>query len=92
MLSLRVELNMLIHSFKHDCDDPDRSGSSSLSYLSPLFFGGIHPEFVPFYFGRYFRRNFSPKFYGVNTMEELIRLLDDTLARSLEWLGRHEQM
>ncbi|CAE7864735.1 unnamed protein product [Symbiodinium sp. KB8] len=65
MLSLRAEMNMLIQSFLHDCADPDRSG--------------IHPEFIPFYFGKYFRRNFSPKFYGVNTMEELVALIDDTL-------------
>ncbi|CAE7395016.1 unnamed protein product [Symbiodinium microadriaticum] len=63
--TLQEEMNMLIQSFLHDCADPDRSG--------------IHPEFIPFYFGKYFRRNFSPKFYGVNTMEELVALIDDTL-------------
>ena len=61
--------NLLIHAFKHDCGDPDRTGFLMNSrnvtqiswckltletlWLCNKFFlpAGIHPEFIPFYFG-----------------------------------------
>ncbi|CAE8642448.1 unnamed protein product, partial [Polarella glacialis] len=35
LLSLRAELNLLVHAFKRDCQDPERTG--------------IHPDHLPFY-------------------------------------------
>lgn len=64
LLSLRFELHLLVHAFRHDAKDPERTG--------------IHPEHLPFYYNRYYKKALNPKNYGVDTVEELIDLVKDT--------------
>merc|ERR1719157_153575 len=65
LLSLRFELHLLVHSFRHDANDPERIG--------------IHPEHLPFYYNKYYKKALNPKNYGVATIEELIELVKDTV-------------
>lgn len=64
MLSLRFELHLLSHAFRHDADDPERTG--------------IHPDHLGFYYNRYYKKGLNPKNYGVDSVEDLIELVKDT--------------
>lgn len=66
MMSLRYELNLLIHSFKKDVNDPDRLG--------------IYMEHLPFYYQKYYKKALTHKFYGVETLKELLDLIRDTVV------------
>jgi len=68
LLQLRFELYMLQLAFKRDVDDPERIG--------------IHESHLPFYYHRYFRKQFTPKHFGVNTSTELCKLVKDTVTIS----------
>jgi len=68
MMSLRFELNLLVHSFRHDVADPDRIGFPA--------------DHLTFYYGKYFKKLLNPKNYGVDTIKELIELVDDTVKIS----------
>eukprot|EP00439_Symbiodinium_sp_Y106_P048707 s460_g6.t1 len=66
LLSLRVELYLMVHSFRKDCTDPDRPG--------------IHVDNVPFYYNRYFRKTFAANHYGFEANEKVIDLVKDTVS------------
>mmetsp|Transcript_103489 Transcript_103489/g.194714 ORF Transcript_103489/g.194714 Transcript_103489/m.194714 type:complete len:922 (-) Transcript_103489:155-2920(-) len=65
LMSLRYELSLLVHAFRKDVNDPERPGM-------PL-------DHVDFYFNKYFKKNLSTKYYGVEDMSQLISLVNDTL-------------
>lgn len=65
MMGLRFELHLLVHSFRRDADDPERTG--------------IHLNHLPFYYQRYYKRALNPKNYGVESCKELLDLVEDAL-------------
>jgi len=65
LLSLRYEMHLLVHAFRRDVDDPERLG--------------IHQEHVSFYYNKYFRKAFNTKYYGVDTYDELVDFIRDTV-------------
>jgi len=65
LLSLRFELHLLVHAFRHDVDDPDR----------PAF----HENHLPFYYNKYFKKVFNAKYFGVTKLAELIEMIKDTV-------------
>jgi len=65
MMSLRFELHLLAHAFRHDVDDPERLG--------------IHLDHLGYYYNRYFKKALSTKYYGVDTYKDLIELVNDAV-------------
>eukprot|EP00927_Polykrikos_kofoidii_P059626 TRINITY_DN54771_c0_g1_i1.p1 TRINITY_DN54771_c0_g1~~TRINITY_DN54771_c0_g1_i1.p1 ORF type:complete len:1177 (-),score=298.62 TRINITY_DN54771_c0_g1_i1:178-3618(-) len=65
LLSLRFELHLLVHAFRRDINDPER----------PSF----HESHVEFYYYKYFKRDLHITQYGVDTMKDLLRLVEDTV-------------
>mmetsp|Transcript_117415 Transcript_117415/g.339462 ORF Transcript_117415/g.339462 Transcript_117415/m.339462 type:complete len:1096 (+) Transcript_117415:106-3393(+) len=65
MLSLRFEVHLLVHSYRVDVNDPDR----------PSF----HESHLAHYFQKYYKKNFSPRTFGVNSNSELFDLIKDTM-------------
>jgi hypothetical protein len=65
MVSLRFELHLLVHAFRHDVGDPERKG--------------VHLDQLSFYYTKYFRKTLVTKAYGADTIDALIRLVSDTL-------------
>lgn len=65
MLSLRFELHLLVHAFRRDVNDPDRTS--------------IHLEHLPFYYNKYYKKAFNSKFFGFDTYEEVLQLVRDTV-------------
>jgi len=65
MMTLRFELHLLAHAFRHDVEDPDRAG--------------IHLDHLPFYYQRYFKKPLVAKSFGVETVAELVGLVQDTV-------------
>eukprot|EP00437_Effrenium_voratum_P003273 CAMPEP_0181419836 /NCGR_PEP_ID=MMETSP1110-20121109/12278_1 /TAXON_ID=174948 /ORGANISM="Symbiodinium sp., Strain CCMP421" /LENGTH=923 /DNA_ID=CAMNT_0023542863 /DNA_START=46 /DNA_END=2815 /DNA_ORIENTATION=- len=68
LLSLRFELHLLCHAFRHDLDDPDR----------PSF----KENHFSFYYQKYYKRGFNLKSFGVESTEGLISLIKDTVELS----------
>jgi len=66
LLSLRFELHLLVHAFFKDVADPEREG--------------IHVDHIPFYYNKYYRKAFNTSYYGVDSYEELIELIRDTVC------------
>jgi len=66
LLQLRYELFLLQAAYKKDVDDSDRPG--------------ITDAHLGFYYNRYYRKNFSPKSYGVDTNQDLAKLVKDSIA------------
>jgi len=66
MMSLRYELNLLCQNFGKDCKDPDRTG--------------IHLDHVAFYYQKYFGKPLTAQAFGVQTMAELVAMVDDTVS------------
>eukprot|EP00441_Pelagodinium_beii_P026329 CAMPEP_0197663666 /NCGR_PEP_ID=MMETSP1338-20131121/58167_1 /TAXON_ID=43686 ORGANISM="Pelagodinium beii, Strain RCC1491" /NCGR_SAMPLE_ID=MMETSP1338 /ASSEMBLY_ACC=CAM_ASM_000754 /LENGTH=882 /DNA_ID=CAMNT_0043242147 /DNA_START=79 /DNA_END=2727 /DNA_ORIENTATION=+ len=66
LLSLRLELHLLVHSFKKDANDEDRVG--------------IHEQHLAFYYNKYYKKTFSVKYYGMETNSDLIGLVKDTVT------------
>ncbi|CAE7667102.1 SUB2, partial [Symbiodinium pilosum] len=65
LLSLRFELHLLCHAFRHDLDDPDRPSFKETHFA--------------FYYQKYYKRVFNLKNFGVETTEELVNLVKDTV-------------
>jgi len=65
-LSLRYELHLLAHAFRHDVADPDRPG--------------FHESHLLFYFNKYFAKSIDFKKMGLETFEELCALIKDSVA------------
>jgi len=68
MMSLRFEIHLLVHAFRKDVNDPDRIG--------------IHVDHLSFYYGKYFKKQINPKFFGVDTVRQLLDLIRDTVVCS----------
>jgi len=66
MMSLRFELYLLIHAFRKDVNDPDRLG--------------IHMEHLPFYYSKYYKKALNLKFYGVETVKDLLEYVRDCVV------------
>lgn len=65
LVSLRFELHILIHAFRHDLNDPDRQS--------------FHEEHLPFYYNKYFKKPFNVKYFGVSKLSSLIDMVKDTV-------------
>mmetsp|Transcript_55488 Transcript_55488/g.162098 ORF Transcript_55488/g.162098 Transcript_55488/m.162098 type:complete len:831 (-) Transcript_55488:87-2579(-) len=65
LLSLRFELHLLVHAFKHDVNDPDR----------PTF----TENHLPYYYQKYFKKPFNVKYFGVAKLGELVEMIKDTV-------------
>merc|ERR1712232_697850 len=61
LLSLRFELHLLVHAFRHDANDEGRYG--------------VPPEHLAFYYNKYYKKGLNPKNYGVETVDDLIELV-----------------
>eukprot|EP00913_Durusdinium_trenchii_P012069 g11337.t1 len=57
LLSLRLELHLLVHSFRRDANDPERIG--------------IHESHLPFYYNKYYKKTFNVKHYGAVLSEDV---------------------
>lgn len=66
MMGLRYELSLLTHAFRRDVNDSDRIG--------------IHIDHLGFYYNKYFKKALNTKFYGVESMKELLGLVRDTVV------------
>jgi len=64
LLSLRVELHLLIHAFRQDLGDPERTS--------------FHESHLPFYYNKYYKLPFKVKNFGVDKLEDLIDMVKDT--------------
>jgi len=64
LLSLRFELHLLVHAFRHDCRNPERRG--------------IQPSELGAYYYRYFTKGLNVRNYGVESIEQLIGLIPDS--------------
>jgi len=65
LLCLRYEFHKLAHAYKQDVTDPGRVG--------------IHIDHILFYYNKYFKKSLIQKQYGVETFEELIALVSDSV-------------
>merc|ERR1711871_1762857 len=65
LLGLRMELHLLAHAFVKDVNDPDRTG--------------VPVDHVAFYYQKYFGKLLNFNSFGVQTAEELVRLVSDTI-------------
>eukprot|EP00931_Biecheleriopsis_adriatica_P023799 TRINITY_DN1495_c0_g1_i1.p1 TRINITY_DN1495_c0_g1~~TRINITY_DN1495_c0_g1_i1.p1 ORF type:complete len:912 (-),score=269.55 TRINITY_DN1495_c0_g1_i1:83-2509(-) len=65
LLSLRFELHLLAHAFKHDCGDPERAG--------------IYPDHLLFYYNKYFKKGLNPRNYGVADIPTMLDMIKDTV-------------
>lgn len=65
LLTLRYELFLLIHAFKHDADDAERVG--------------IHETNLVYYYNKYYHKQLTPKFYGKDTNKELVEFVKDSV-------------
>merc|ERR1712060_93697 len=68
LLSLRFELHLLVHAFRHDLNDPER----------PAF----HENHLSFYCNKYYHKPLNLKSYGVSKLAELFDMLPDTVKIS----------
>jgi hypothetical protein len=65
LLSLRFELHLLVHAFRHDMDDPERAS--------------FHEQHLMFYHNKYYRKECNPKWYGCSSATALLQMLKDTI-------------
>lgn len=66
LLALRTELYLLAHAYNKALNDPDRPG--------------IHESNLMFYYGKFFKKQLSPKLYGKDTISDLLTLVKDTVS------------
>lgn len=66
LLSARFEIHLLLHSFKKDLDDPDRPGFAEKD--------------LAFYYSKYYKKAFTYKAFGVDTIEGFQELIQDTFS------------
>mmetsp|Transcript_45538 Transcript_45538/g.105569 ORF Transcript_45538/g.105569 Transcript_45538/m.105569 type:complete len:925 (+) Transcript_45538:75-2849(+) len=65
MMSLRFELHLLLHSFQRDVNDPE--------------YQGIYADHLAFYYNKYYKKVLNMKLFGVDTLAELLALVQDTV-------------
>merc|ERR1712106_1305831 len=66
MMSLRFELNLMVHAFGKDCEDEDRKN--------------MRTDHLPFYYQKYFGKSLACASFGVQNPTELVALVNDTIA------------
>jgi len=66
LLQLRFDLYFLQLAYRKDVDDPERIG--------------IHEPHLAFYYNKYYRKQLNPKYFGLSTNFELVKLVKDTVA------------
>jgi len=66
LMSLRFELNLLIHAFRKDVKDPDRTS--------------IHEDNIAYYYQKYFKKGLQPAYYGLKSIKELLGFFEDTIT------------
>jgi len=64
LMTLRFELHLLAHAFKHDVDDDERPG--------------IPVDHLPFYYNKYYKKPLAPASYGVESLTDVVNLVHDT--------------
>lgn len=67
LLQLRYELYILQEAFRKDVDDPDIEG--------------IQERHLPFYYGKYFRKQLVGRVWGTNTIAEVVALAKEWFVR-----------
>jgi len=72
MLNLRLDMHQLMHHFEKDAKDPERNKMTV--------------EHLPFYYQRYHKKMLNTKYYGANTVLELLNLIKDTV----QVCGKHQ--
>merc|ERR1712061_184408 len=65
MMTLRFEMHHLCQAFRNDVNDPDREGIP-LNHLS-------------FYYNKYFNKHLNTQDYGVDSLKDLLALVNDTV-------------
>lgn len=65
LINLAFELHLMTHSFKKDINDPDRSN--------------MHVDHISFYYNKYYKKPLTLKNYGVETVQDLVNLVKDTV-------------
>jgi len=65
LMGLLFELNLLIHAFVHDVNDPERPG--------------IHLNHLAFYYKKYFSKELRPKDFGVESLQQVVELVGDKI-------------
>jgi hypothetical protein len=66
LLRVRLELHLLLVSFKRDLNDPERQS--------------FHESHLSFYYYKYFKKSFNIKFFGVDKFAGLAALIGDTVV------------
>jgi len=66
LLQLRFDFYYLQLAFKKDVDDPERVG--------------IYEPHLAFYYNKYYRKQLNPKYFGLSTNAEVVKLVKDTVA------------
>lgn len=66
LLSLRAEFLFLVHGFKKDMNDPERTG--------------FHESHTSFYYQKYFKKAFDFKQYGQSSLSGFISLIKDAIT------------
>jgi len=59
------ELNLLVHAFAHDVADPERPG--------------VHINHLGFYYKKYFKKDLSPKDFGVDSVQSVLDIAGDSM-------------
>merc|ERR1711953_546735 len=65
-MQLRFELYLLLKAFLKDVDDPERSG--------------MPENHLEFYYGKYFNRQIVPKSFGLESLQEVLKLGKDIIG------------
>lgn len=65
LMSLRYELHLMAHAFRRDSHDPGRVA--------------VPVEHLAFYYQKYYKKALNIKFFGVDSSEELVGLVSDTV-------------
>jgi len=78
LLSIRFEFHLLVHSFRRDVTDPERVG--------------IHKDHILFYYNKYFRKTFNLQGYGVESHEDLVAFVSDTVCFSRKTMVLEPQL
>eukprot|EP00929_Paragymnodinium_shiwhaense_P000312 TRINITY_DN100555_c0_g1_i1.p1 TRINITY_DN100555_c0_g1~~TRINITY_DN100555_c0_g1_i1.p1 ORF type:complete len:830 (+),score=287.97 TRINITY_DN100555_c0_g1_i1:83-2491(+) len=66
LVTTRVELHLLAHAYKKELDDPDRPT--------------IHESNLAFYYGKFFKKQLAPTFFGKDTFKELCELVKEAAS------------
>mmetsp|Transcript_29747 Transcript_29747/g.85364 ORF Transcript_29747/g.85364 Transcript_29747/m.85364 type:complete len:827 (-) Transcript_29747:88-2568(-) len=66
LLALRAEFHMMLHAFRREVDDPERTT--------------FHESHLVYYYFRYCKKALDLKHYGLGTLRELLDMLRDALA------------